>query len=89
MSETLLQAFQGFYSDYRTISEANDSYNDAFESLAYYVITQVGILAEDGKLDEIRYMVQEFLDLKLTQFGSNDSLQEQFEDVFVSKVITQ
>jgi hypothetical protein len=89
MRETLLQAFQRFYSDYRTISEADDSYNDAFEALAYYVIAQVGILADEGKLDEIRYMVQEFMDLKLTKFGSNDSLQEQFEDVFTSKVITQ
>jgi hypothetical protein len=89
MRETLLQAFERFYSDYRDISGTQDSYADAFEALAYYVIAQVGILADEGKLDEVRYLVQEFMDLKLTSFGSNDSLQEHFEARFASKAMTQ
>jgi hypothetical protein len=87
--ETLLQAFQRFYSDYRDMSDPKESYHDAFEALAYYVIIQVGILADEGKLDEVRYLVQEFMDLKLTSFGSNDSLQEQFEAKYVFQALIQ
>jgi hypothetical protein len=89
MKETLIQAFARYYSDYRAVSSTEESYTDAFEALAYYVIAQIGILADEGKLDEVRLLVHEFMDLKLTKFGSNDSLQEQFEAKLASKTLTQ
>jgi hypothetical protein len=79
MRVTLIQIFKRFYADYRKTSDVDTSFNSAKEALAYYVIDQTGVLADERDNDGIRGLIREFTEIRESTHGSNDSVKERFE----------
>ncbi|MEW9702893.1 hypothetical protein [Paenibacillus sp. SI8] len=87
MGETLIETFKRYYADYRTATDADQSFADAYQALAYHVIEQTGRLAQEGNLADIQNVVREFTEIRHATGGSNDSLKDSFEQELVENVL--
>ncbi|NEW08562.1 hypothetical protein GK047_21415 [Paenibacillus sp. SYP-B3998] len=89
MDEALIQTFKNYYAGYRTATNVDQSFSDAYQALAYHVIEQTGQFADKGKLGEIQTLVREFKNIQLAISPSNDSVKEQFEQELVEHLLNR
>jgi hypothetical protein len=82
MEETLIQAFKRFYADYRAVLGVDESFDGSLQVLPYYVIDQTEIMAQEGNVDKIRNLIREFNEIRVSTYGSNDSVKERFEQEY-------
>ena len=85
MAETLIQTFKRYYSDYRTTSNAEDSFSASLQSLTFHVIDQAELLAEDGKIEDTKSLLRQFQEIRQSTYGSNDSVKERFEAEYLER----
>jgi soluble cytochrome b562 len=87
MDETLIETFKRYYADYRGAATVDQSFTDAYQAIAYYVIDQTEQFAQRGNLEEIQNMIREFKEIGLSVGPSNDALKERFEQELVEQVL--
>ncbi|TXK72108.1 hypothetical protein [Paenibacillus sp. N3.4] len=87
MNESLMDTFKRFYADYRTAANVEQSFTDAYQAVAFYVIEQTSQLAQESKLDDIKQLTREFKEIRFAISPSNDALKERFEQELVEKML--
>ncbi|MFC5447513.1 hypothetical protein [Paenibacillus aestuarii] len=87
MNETLIETLKRYYADYRSAADSDQSFEDAYQALAYHVIEQTGQLAQEGKLTDIQNLIAQYHELRFSTGYSNDSLKERFEQELVEGML--
>ncbi|MEC0232661.1 hypothetical protein [Paenibacillus alba] len=87
MNETLMDTFKRYYEDYRSASNVDQSFKDAYQAISYHVIDVTEQLAHKGNLTDIQQLIREFREIGLATGPSNDAMKDRFEQELVEKVL--
>ncbi|UJF32137.1 hypothetical protein [Paenibacillus hexagrammi] len=82
-----METLQRYYADYRTAADADQSFKDATQAIAYHVIEQTDRLAHEGDLPTIQSLMREYNEIRLKVGVSNDSLKERLEQELVERLL--
>ncbi|WP_199614459.1 hypothetical protein [Paenibacillus alkalitolerans] len=82
MEETLIEKLKQFYFDYRQTADPEESFSLAMQTMPHFVLHTAGHMADENDLEGIRSIIRQYEEFSIAPEGSNDSVQERFENEF-------